>query len=242
MFDKHRRRRVICNDDADQQYHGPQYDSYSYKIFDKQSFLEARTAATFDTHVDTYVWCVGNGCQPPWGRSGSLRPFLESNEHATDLIVEACHAKGIEVWGSLRMNDIHDNEMPPEKQADPLKAQRPDYLIPVRYDKNEFPELLEAHLKTAFNYALPAVRRYRLDFVEKNATAHDFDGYELDFTRMIWNFPIGSERPNASHMTDFMREVRAVLDSIGNRRKRHYTLAVHVLDSPEGSLLSLIHI
>ena len=46
MFLKHRRRRVLYNDDADQQYVRsfvlPDKESYGYDIVDDQSFLDAR--------------------------------------------------------------------------------------------------------------------------------------------------------------------------------------------------------
>ena len=75
MFDKHRKRRVIYNDDADQQYDSYKshykYDKHNYKydILDEQDFIDSRTSPTFNTQVDTYVWCLGNGADPPWGSS-----------------------------------------------------------------------------------------------------------------------------------------------------------------------------
>ena len=235
-FDKHRKRRVIYNDDSDQQYLG--YEGYGYEIDSEQSFIHARTTPTFDTHVDTYVWCVGNGCDPPWGPMETVRPCLGSSDRATDLIVEACHAQGIEVWGSLRMNDIHDSFQVDalEKANDPLKAEHPEYLIGKQSDRGLPSELAERYLWTAFNFARPEVRRHRLDFIERNAAGHDFDGYELDFTRFIWNFALGEERDHADVMTALVRDVRARLSGIGERRGRPYTFAVHVMDSPERSL------
>ena len=236
MFEKHRDRRVIYNDDADQQFLG--YEGYGYAIDDEQSFIRARTTPTFDTQVDTYVWCVGNGCDPPWGGMDTIRPCLGSSDHAADLIVDACHAHGIEVWGSLRMNDIHDSFQADvlEKTNDPLKAQHPEYLIGQQSDRELPAELTERYLWTAFNFARPEVRRHRLDFIARNAAEHDFDGYELDFTRFVWDFPLGEERSHADEMTALVREARARLDAIGERRGRPYTFAVHVMDSPELSL------
>ena len=80
------------------------------------------------------------------------------------------------------------------------------------------------------------MRDYRLDYIRKNAARHDFDGYELDFSRFAWFFPLGRERACAHLMTDFVRRVRAVLDDIGNKRARPYTLVVHLPDSPLASL------
>ena len=239
-FEKDRERRIIFNDDADQQFRRP--GGYPYNITDERSFMDARTTPTFDTHVDTYVWCLGNGADPPWGRWGKLRdevihPFLGSSERAADLIVDACHAKGMEVWGSLRINDLHDARAETLEQTnDPLKAQHPEYLLGRTGDRDLGTELLESHSWTAFNFERPEVRRYRLEYIKKSAAAHDFDGYELDFTRFIWNFPLGRERELARLMTDFVRQVRSALNTIADKRGRQYTFAVHVMDSAETSL------
>jgi len=237
-YDKHRTRRIIYNDDSDQQYQG--YGGYPYNVVDDQSFIDARTTPTFDTHVDTYVWCLGNGAEPPWGAlNPGVWPALGSEERATDIIVEACHAKGMEVWGSLRMNDIHDSFQAKtlEGTNDPLKAQHPEYLIGKSEDRDLPRELTERCLWTPFNFEREEVRNYRLDYIERQAGAHDFDGFELDFTRFIWNFPLGREVELAPLMTDFVRQVRGRLDAIGEKRGRPCLFVVHVMDSLEKSLL-----
>ena len=237
-FDKNRKRRIIYNDDSDQQYQG--YDGYSYNVTDDQSFIDARTTPAFDTHVDTYVWCLGNGADPPWGAlNPGIWPCLESEERATDLIVDACHAKGLEVWGSLRINDIHDSFQAQSLEGtnDPLKAEHPEYLIGKPEDRDLPRELAERHLWTPFNFEREEVRSYRLDYIERQAAAHDFDGFELDFTRFVWNFPLGRETELAPLMTDFVRRARARLNAVGQKRGRPYTFVVHVMDSIEKSLL-----
>ena len=242
QFEKNRKRRIIFNDDSDQQYRN-RGEGFPHNITDEQSFIDARTTPTFDTHVDTYVWCVGNGAEPSWGPWGekrelSVHPFLSSPQRATDVIVDACHAEGMEVWGSLRMNDLHDSRSDKlENTNDALKALHPEYLIGKEGDRDLGSELVERYLWTAFNYEVPEVRQHRLEFIGRNASAHDFDGYELDFTRFIWSLPEGRERELAPLMTDFVRDVRAELDAIADRRGRPYTLAVHVVDSLETSLL-----
>lgn len=240
MFDKKRKRRVIYNDDADQQEQRAG-EGYGYDITDEQSFIDVRTTPTFNTHVDTYVWCVGNGAEPPWNagrRNIKIWPFIGTVDRATDIIVKACHAQGIEVWGSLRMNDVHDSFQASnlEDTAEPIKAEHPEYLLASEEDRHLPPEIVERHLWTALNFALPEVREYRLKYIEKNASQHDFDGYELDFTRFIWYFPLGQERKYAHLMTDFIRKVRELLDTIGRERGRPYTLVVHVPDSPLAAL------
>ncbi len=245
MYPQHRRRRLLYNDDSDQQY--VRYrDSYGHDIVDDQSFLDTRTTPTFDTHVDTYVWCLGNGADPPWGGRDPLFPCLPSNAYATDLIVEACHEHGVEVWGSLRMNDLHDatRSSSLEATADPIKARHPDWMIESEdlrpEESGPYGEISdgisERYLWSAFNFELPAVRDYRLAYIEKTAREHDFDGYELDFTRFTWYLPLGRERSLAHLMTNLVRRVRRSLDQIAAERGRRYTLAVHVFDSIQTSL------
>jgi len=236
MFEARRARRIIFNDDADQLYG---YEVYPYGVVDDRSFLAARTTPVFDTQVDTYVWCVGNGCEPPWGGAlgDKLLPCLGSADRATGLVVDACHAHGLEVWGSLRMNDIHDSIFAKNlgEANDPLKARHPEYLIAAEEVRSRPEELYERYHWTAFNFARPEVRSYRLDFIERNASRHDFDGYELDFTRFAWMFPLGEERAHAAEMTQLVRDARETLRRIGARRGRPYTFAVHVHDSLDTS-------
>ena len=240
MFDKHRKRRIIFNDDGDQQgLSGNQH--YDYHITDETSFLEARTRRVFRTAVDTYVWCVGKGGSPR--RAGHrhyvLHPFLESPDHATELVVQECHANGLEVWGSFCMNDIHDSfrARDLEDTGEAFKAEHPDCMI-IPGARGRYPEkkVTEWYLWTALDFSRPEVRDYRLSFIRQNAERHDFDGYELDFTRFVWNLPLGTEREGLHHMTDFVRRVRLVLDEIGRRRGRPYTLVIRSFDSPELAL------
>ena len=164
-------------------------------------------------------------------------PVLGSCARATDIIAKACHARSLEIWGSLRMNDLHDWQEDLEKSSDPLRAQHPEYLIGQLQDRDLPPERIDRYMRLAFNYEHPEVRQYRLNYIERNAAAHDFDGYELDFTRFIWPLPPGRERALAPLMTDFIRQVRARLSAIGAARGRPYTLTIHVSDSLETSLL-----
>ena len=83
-FEKHRSRRIIYNDDGDQQFARCSV-SYNYDIEDEQSFLDARTSRIQGTQVDTYVWCVGNGADPPYGDS-KFSQGVRCAAQASDLV------------------------------------------------------------------------------------------------------------------------------------------------------------
>ena len=245
-FESQRKRRLIYYDSASQQSHGylnqgveTPFMSLLYDVTDEQSFLDVRTSLTFDTQVDTYVWHIGNGCDPPYDiPKKMLWPCFNSYEQVRDVVIKACHEQGIEVWASLRMNDLHSSfrSRTLEETDDPLKAEHPEYLISPPSVRDLPTELTEQRLWVAFNYAHPGVRQHRLDFIEKTAAGHDFDGYELDFNRMEISFPLGEEQQHAHHLTDLIRQIRERLNEIAERRGRPYTLAIHVMDSLETSL------
>ena len=237
MFDRRRKRRIIFNDDGDQQTLSSN-QHYPYNITDAESFLEARTRQVLGTGVDTYVWCVGKGGSPRQAdhRRNALHPFLKSPDHATDLIVRECQAHGMETWGSLRMNDIHDSFMARDLDDtdEAFKVDHPDCMI-IPGARDHYPEkkVTEWYLWTALDFSRAEVRDYRLRFIQENAERHDFDGYELDFTRFVWNFPLGAEHDCSHHMTGFIHQVRRTLDEIGRQRGRPYTLVIRSFDSPE---------
>ncbi|MCY3776380.1 MAG: hypothetical protein OXH11_10380 [Candidatus Aminicenantes bacterium] len=246
VFPKDRKRRILYYDAASQETWGYidqgrkiPYMKLIADITDHQSFLDVRTNMTFGTQVDTYVFHVGNGADPPYNISTEmLWPCFSSYEEVRDLVIEACHARGMEVWASLRMNDLHASwrSVSLHDLDDPFKIEHPEFLLAPESSRHLPSELTEHMLWSGFNFVHPEVRQHRLDFIERTAAAHDFDGYELDFNRMGISFPLGQERQNAHLLTEMMREARQRLDAVGERRGRPYTLAVHVVDSLERSL------
>ena len=246
VFPKDRERRILYYDAASQETWGYidqgrkiPYMKLIADITDHRAFLDARTNMTFDTQVDTYVFHVGNGADPPYNISTEmLWPCFGSYEEVRDLVIEACHARGMEVWASLRMNDLHASwrSVSIHDLDDPFKIEHPEFLLAPESNRDLPPELTEQILWGGFNFVHPEVRQHRLDFIERTAADHDFDGYELDFNRMGISFPLGQERENAHLLTELVREARQRLDAVGQRRGRPYTLAVHVVDSLERSM------
>ena len=137
-----------------------------------------------------------------------------------DVIVEECHRRGMDAFVSLRMNDTHDGQHPkggrPNPELPTFKRQNPDWLV----------ENLDRW--SALNYAKPQVRALKLRVIEEFFDRWDFDGIELDWLRHTLNFPRGTEQENASHLTDFLRQVRESLDARAEARGRPIEIAVRV--------------
>ena len=212
-----RKRRIIYNDDGDAQY--GDFNPAAGSGID--GFLGERFRPVLGTQVDTYFWCVGNGEDPAWGKAPP--PVLDD---PTRIMVEAAHDADIEIFGSLRMNDIHDAWAP--KLTYPLKVQRPDLLIGTAAAKPYPKDALLRAFWSAFDYAHPEVRDHRYEYIVRTATRYDFDGFELDFFRHPLFFKPGEEQANLATMTGFVARVRQGLDRIAAARGRPYLLAVRV--------------
>jgi hypothetical protein len=89
-----RPRRVIYNDDA-----GPRFTART-----REELLGDRFNATVGTDVDTYFKCVVS-C---WD------PSVPALEKAEQYYIEAAREHDMEVWASIRMNDVHDAHWPKE--------------------------------------------------------------------------------------------------------------------------------
>ena len=229
-----RRRRIIVNDDSQ-----PQFEHK-----DPASYLADRFNPVIGTQVDTYIIYVGDGWHPHRDR----KPAAGLGD-VNKLIVDAAHKAGIEIFASLRMNDIHCSH---DGTARPLKREKPHLLIGEAFAFTQFnghlkgespgpaggyPEgSLLASFWAGYDYAEPEVRALRLKRIEHIARQYDYDGFELDFFRHPLFFKPGEEQANLETMTGFVRQVRETLNEAGRERGRPYLLAVRVPDSPKFAL------
>ena len=221
--ERSRQRRLMVNDDGDAQY--PQVNPRAAE--GAEGFLAARFNTAVDTKVDTYVFCVGNGETPPWGLE---TPAAIGD--ANQVMIDAARGAGMDIFASLRMNDIHDAWA--AQLTYPLKVQRPDLLIGEQHWPDGYPHLLEGEASqarggypesavlrafwSALDYAEPEVRQHRLEFIEELCRSYDFDGLELDYFRHPLFFKFGEEEANLDTMTEFVRQVRQLLNQIGRER------------------------
>ncbi len=229
-----KQRRIIVNDDSQ-----PQFDETT-----RRAFLSARFKPAVGTQVDTYVFYVGDGWHPHRGRK-----IAEGIGDPNQVIIEAAREAGMEIFASLRMNDIHCAW---DGSASPLKQEGPDLLIGEAYAFEQYPYLLEGEKHeplggypttsvlrafwAAYDYAEPEVRAHRLERIEEVCRQYDFDGFELDYFRHPLFFKLGEEEENLDTMTEFVRQVRRLLHEIGRERGKPYLLTARVPDNPAMAL------
>ena len=223
-----RNRRIIYNDDAGVAWTETAKDG-------PHAILDARFNHCINSLVDSYFFCVGDGRDKPFGHD--MPPWGDPHQ----LIIDASRSAGIEVFASLRMNDTHDaswQENPERFASYDLKVKRPDLLIGERreYPASGDPLNPQCHLGriwSAFDYAKQEVHAHRLAFIKNMLSRYDWDGFEMDFCRFPAYFKMGEALDNVNTMTDFVRQVRDLLNQIGAERGRPYLLAARVADTPQ---------
>jgi len=182
------------------------------------------------SHVDALFWCDGAGgntakydsevLELSGERIGQvdpdLRRWIEGGNDPPAVVVREAKLRGLDVFYSFRVNDIHDGHLPSEFPT--FKEQHPDWML-----GDEFEEFT-----TALNFALPDVRQLKLRTIEEIFDKYDFDGIELDFMRFPRFFPSFLEYRNAFILTDFLHTVRQRLAEKARQRGRPIRVAIRV--------------
>ena len=190
-----------------------------------------------DTHVDALFWNDGSGgntarydsdvLELAGKRFGKVDPdiakMLKEGNDPPKIIIREAHKRGLDVFWSHRLNDVHDRHAKYRKTEYPLfKEQNPDWTIGS---------------STALNFAVPEVRQLKLKVLQEIFDKYDFDGLEIDFMRSPPYFVPNEALKHAHLMTDFIRQLRKRLDEQGRHRGRPIKLAVHVGETVEGNRL-----
>ena len=160
-----------------------------------------------------------------WRRSANARALIDSGADQLEIVCAESRERGIAPFLSLRMNDTHDARAPKETLAK-IKKDHPEWLLGEK--------MSEFH--TALNYAHPGVRELRFRQIAEVFENHDFDGIELDWLRHSMHLELDSEYRLRYVLTDFLRDLRAVLDEIGTKRGRYVEILVRVPETVEACL------
>ena len=223
-----RRRRLILDDDGDLVY-----DPEAAK--GAEAFVGLRVKPVLGTPVDSIAWCImwgiaqGPGQTRYWETQQQDRPLNEAIHDPTPLMVDGIRGKGLEVFGSIRMNDTHDAfGMPEGKLVYPPKVAHPEWLLGEQSQKGSPFTTLEAAMWSGLNFALPEVREDRLWWVRHTAENYDLDGVDLNFFRMPWYFKPGEVEAGAPLMNELIQGAHRIVRKVSESRQRPLLLGVRV--------------
>ena len=169
-------------------------------------------------HISGLVW---------WRAEENLRQAIKSGYDPFKIVVDRAHEKEIKLVGSIRIND---GGAPEESTyaVGKLKYENPDVMIGE--DDPDRP-----YVSTCLDFARKDVRNERLDVIEEICDRYNADGIEIDEYIRVFFKPSQVEE-NIPVLTQWMRDVRALLDDIGEKRGQHLSLSVRVHPSERACL------
>ena len=236
-----RRRRIIFNNDGNSIV-------YHLKETTPEALLAARTTPLIGTQVDSIFyssWGSGFGmfthisdvAQPFVAKTGPFKAnrtgdFHEKGLDPLQIMVDFGKKHDIEIFWSMRMNDIHDAYPQWSALFPEFKKRHPEFLFTTRDNPP-----VNGHW-SGLDYNHAPVRARALALLEDVCKRYDVDGVELDFLRhppFFRSHASGHDCTEAEceTMTDLIRNIRRMTEQEGLRRKRPILVAVRVPASAE---------
>jgi len=164
-----------------------------------------------------------------WRISENTRQMVSEGTDPPAVLIEHGHRAGLEVFLSMRVNDIHDGL---EELADPsylsrTKREHPEWLLgPVSRPAKE--GRLSRFSRFSYNFEIDEVRAYKLALASEAIDNYDLDGLDWDFCRFPRFFPEGRAVQNSELITDLLRSIRSRLDAKAEEAGRRLLLSVRV--------------
>jgi hypothetical protein len=161
-----------------------------------------------------------------WRASANCQDAVERDLDPLRVVVDRAHQKGLRILCSLRMNSPGGPD--DYYGTSRLKREHPEIVIGEKAPAGSM-------AATCADFARRDVRQERLDVIEEVCGRYGADGFEFDPYVNIFFAP-DEARKNAAILTDFMGEIRDLLDRIGREQNRKLTLAVRADVDPDTNL------
>ena len=228
---KHRRRRVIYNNDGG--------DGLGGDVTTPDKFLARRMKATLDTQVDSVFYCTGATTMfthrakvgETYGNRAGIKALAEAGTDPLEIAVKFCHKNDLEIFWTHRINDIHDSFL--DWELTTWKREHPEYLMGIPADLDKYPSSDPRKRWTALDFEIPEVLDYLVAIIDDVLSRYDVDGIEIDYFRgPIFFRPHLMLQPATPEqvkiMTGFQRRIREAAYAHGNRRGRPILVATRV--------------
>ncbi len=169
-----------------------------------------------------YAWIRERYGQAP----DSYGKFVLAGGDVVQVFVDRCRLRQQAAFVSVRLNDSHHKEY-----VDPKPGDKPGTSIGMSVTRfyAEHPDLRirPGSIRGSdlvFNWAEPIVRELKLQLIDELCERYDLDGLELDFLRTYSFFRLDETTPRqrTEVMTQFVRDVRAILDRYHRRDQRKW--------------------
>jgi hypothetical protein len=154
--------------------------------------------------------------------------MLEVHQQGVDYparVIQRCRHHGISPWISLRMNDVHENN----NLAHPFHSKL--WRQPELFRQGD-----PGYFARALDYAHPEVREHYRALIVETLQRYDIDGLELDFMREPYLFSKGEEMAGSKILTQWLKEIRQLVDEASVQRQHSIKIGVRVPSQPETAL------
>lgn len=176
----------------------------------------------------------------------NLRGLIDAGHDPLGLVIARAHEKGLEAFVSFRLNEVHWVEKPPNMLLSRFWMDHPEWrvgnmgdAVPQYYLDILGPRtspIVASWLPGGLNFAVPEVRARKLAQLREICERYPIEGIELDFQRFPVYFPFGKEAENIAVLSAWMKEVRAMVDEVGERRGKSVLLTARVMATPAQNL------
>lgn len=133
---------------------------------------------------------------------------------------------GVKRWLSVRMNDAHET-------LSDTSILAPHFF----YENPQFRRVLHRKPRVTFDsifdYSHAEIRKRYLDYIDETLERYDSDGLELDWLREIFCFKPGEEYKGLEIMTNFMRDVKKLVEKYEKIRGHKIDISVRMPASIE---------
>lgn len=164
-----------------------------------------------------------------WRAAKNLERAIRDGTDPLQMVIDRAHEKDIQIVCSLRINEsgtgsgLNANRY----MFSRLKEEHPEYMIGN--------DAADPRKSTCLDFAVPEVRRERLAVIEEVCDRYEADGIEIDdYVRTF--FRQSAIEKNTPLLTEFMGDIRALLDRIGERRGERLMLAARVHPREDANL------
>jgi hypothetical protein len=158
--------------------------------------------------------------------SDNLERFVRDSLDPVEIVMERARLRGMKAFLTFRMNELHDVDKPESPLLGDFWKAHPEWRV-GGYD---------GWGKEALNYAVPEVREYFFSLLKETVGRYDLEGLELDFMRFPYYFPLRPDSMTvfAGILTDFVKQVRHLTDSVAAVRGHAILLGARVPSSLKG--------
>lgn len=186
------------------QYEGTHVTDYMICLYNQVAVYPSEVATDF---LDQYYYYKNNpqATQPYIAQKNDMEMayimFERKKLDFVEIFCETFSEIGINPWLTYRMNDAHEFD----KESMPFFNDNPQYR------RFQHPSTTDSYYQNILDYTHEEVRDHMLAIINESLSMYDCYGIELDFQREIRVWHMGGEYAGLDILTDFVRQVDAVV-------------------------------